>query len=99
MTRGTTPLLAFRVGFDTSEISKLYITISQYRKKVIEKDISNCQINGNMITTRLTQEDTLKLTPDILVEVQMRCLLDDGNAIASNIISCPAGRILKEGAI
>lgn len=57
-----------------------------------------------VVTVSLTQADTLllgSLSPDEdqQVEVQIRGRTEDGRAFASNIMTAPLSRILKDGVI
>ena len=59
---------------------------------------------GKVVTVSLTQADTLllgSLSPDEdqQVEVQIRGRTEDGRAFASNIMTAPLSRILKDGVI
>lgn len=99
MIRGTTPTLEFTLPFSTDLIDEAYITVAQYKKPVFEKAKSDCTLNGNTISVKLTQEETLKLKAGAKVEMQIRCLTTTNDAIASEIIVCDAERILKDGEI
>ena len=99
MFRGTTPTLRFRIPFDTSAINVMYITIAQNGEIVLDKEKDDCVLEGETITLRLTQADTLRLTEEYPVEIQMRCRLHDGNALASRTIRTTASAILKDGEI
>lgn len=101
MIRGTTPKLEFELPFDTLLIAKMYVTISQNNRVVIEKTIADCNCQGSAVTLALTQEDTLKFQQNSreTAEIQIRIRTKDGNALASNIIRVFVGRILKEGVI
>ena len=99
MIRGTTPILHFTLPFEVSELDEYWITISQrYENIKIDKTSTDCTASGSEITLTLTQEDTLKLMPDKPAYIQIRALKDD-YAIASTIIRCSVGDILKEGVI
>lgn len=99
MTRGTTPTLEFTLPITTNLLSAVYITLAQYKKVIIEKDISNITLSGYTASVKLTQADTLKLKSGAKVEIQIRCKTTTGDAFASDIIVCDAGRILKDGEI
>lgn len=99
MIRGTTPTLEFTIPFDTSLLAEAYVTLSQNESVVLDKKLSECQCAGNVLSVRLTQEDTLKLNCDCLTEIQIRARTADGNAIASDIMTVSTERILKDGVI
>ena len=61
-------------------------------------------VDGQVISITLTQADTLLLgsldpETDQTVEVQIRGKTADGRAFASNIMTAPVSRILKDGQI
>lgn len=99
MIRGTTPTLEFMLPFDVGTLSDAYITMVQNRKVVLEKCISDCECTGNCLRVKLTQEETLKLNCVHRVEIQIRAKTITGDAIASEIITADAERILKDGVI
>lgn len=98
MIRGTTPTLEFVLPFDTSLLAEAYVTLAQGDEVVLDKPLSECTRDGNKLTVKLTQEDTLKLKTG-LVEIQIRAKTENGDAIASDIILTSAQKILKDGAI
>lgn len=99
MIRGTTPTLEFVLPFDTSILVNAYVTFEQNGELVLEKTLEDCVCQENMISVKLTQEETLKLTSGSITEIQIRAKTADGDALASNIIRESTGRILKEGVI
>lgn len=101
MIRGTTPVLEFTLPFDTELLEEAYVTISQRGAVVIEKSIDECTLKHTMLSVRLSQEETLELIAqrNLRVEIQLRVLTRDGEALASNIETVDVGRILKDGVI
>lgn len=99
MIRGTTPTLEFNLPFDTSVLDVAYISISQDDNVVIEKQLSDCVVGETTLTVKLTQEDTLKLEARDKVEIQIRVRTKEGEALASNIKTTYAAKILKDGVI
>lgn len=51
------------------------------------------------MTLTLSQTETLMFLNGAPVEIQLRVLTKDGQALASEIIEEPVGRILKDGEI
>ena len=98
MIRGTTPTLEFVLPFDTSLLAEAYVTLEQSDEVVLDKPLSDCTLDDNKMTVKLTQEDTLKLKIG-LIEVQIRAKTVDGDVIASDIILTSAQKILKDGVI
>lgn len=101
MFRGTTPTLEFEIPFDTSLIDELFVTITQANVVTVEKDRSQCELSGNVITVKLTQKDTLIFKSNFggAARLQVRIKMLNGEALASDIIDLEIGEILKEGEI
>lgn len=99
MVRGTTPTLKFGIPFNRDAVEALYVTFDQAGSNVMEKKFDDVVLNDKEIILRLSQEDTLKLKEDVMVEIQVRVKTTDGGAFASNIIRTSVGRILKDGQI
>lgn len=99
MYRGTTPTLDFTIPFDTELISELYLTFSQKDKPLFEKQKSDCKCESNVISVRLSQEETLKLDDAYSVEMQMRVKTTEDEVLASEIIKVSVSQILKDGVI
>ena len=99
MIRGTTPRLEFTLPFDVSQIAEAYVTFCQSGRVAIEKRLDECEAEGNMLSIRLTQEETLSLSTVHATEIQIRVRMLSGDALASNIIRVTTDRILKDGVI
>ena len=57
---------------------------------------SDCELNGNEIVVKLSQEDTLMLDNSTLVSIQIRVLTVDGEALASDKINVSTYKCLEE---
>lgn len=99
MYRGTTPTLSFKLPFDTSDLSAAWVTLAQDGRVIIDKPMSDCVLEGNVLAVTLTQEETLKLTAENRTEVQLRVKTTDGIAMASTIWRVEAEKILKDEVI
>ena len=99
MIRGTTPTLEFKLPFETSVLAEAYVTFAQHGDVVLDKKMNECQCNENVLTVKLTQEETLSLECNCLTEIQIRVRTIDGNALASKVMSVSPDRILKDGVI
>lgn len=99
MIRGTTPTMRFCLPFNADLLDAAYVTIVQDGKTVIEKTLEECEADENMLSFRLTQDDTLKFEEGQWVEIQMRARMKSGEALASQIERTTVQRILKEGVI
>lgn len=99
MIRGTTPTLEFTLPFDTDILAEAWVTMAQNKEVVLDKQMSECQCSGNVLTVKLTQEDTLALKCNCLVEIQVRVKTKEGEALASEVVTESPDRILKDGVI
>ena len=99
LTRGTTPTLIFELPFDTSEAQKMWISFRQESRLVIDKTLADVTLDETKVSVHLTQEETLALCRKESCTIQMRVLTKDGEALASQIISCAVADILKDGVI
>lgn len=97
--RGTTPTHTFTTDVDLSEATEVYVTYSQNDKVIVEKTINDATISETKLVVELSQKDTLLFDDRCKVEIQIRAIFVDGTAIASNIMSVPVGKILKDGEI
>lgn len=98
MIRGTTPTLEFELPIDTSLLKTAWVTIKQNLEIVINKPLEELEKNGKVLSLSLTQEDTLNLK-DGYVEIQLRVVTMDDEALASNIFKVPVNKILYEEVI
>ena len=99
MIRGTTPALQFAFPFELNNVAELWVTLKQDNNIVIDKTVANCELDGAVLTLSLTRQATLKLNAFMPVAIQIRMRTNDGNAVASNIITTSVGQILKDGVI
>lgn len=96
MYRGTTPEIELLFDFPVV-VTELYVTFSQ-QQEIFTLDKDDVTISDNMVTFRLTQEQTLMLDAEHLVNIQVRGKQGD-IAWASDIVSKTVGEILKDGII
>ena len=94
MIQGTTPTHTFKMPLDISNISKLRVSYAQNGQVVITKELSDFTVESDTITTKLTQEDTLKFRGGVDVQIQIRVLTSGGDSIASNVMRVSCGTIL-----
>jgi hypothetical protein len=100
MFRGTTPDLVINVGdIDMSHVTELWLTLSQHGTEKINKTLDDVTVDGSTISCTLTQEETLSLKASPSTVMQMRFLMDDGQAMATPIVKVPVEAILKDGVI
>ena len=102
MIRGTTPTHKLNVNVNLTS-AKVYVTYKQRGSVIVERSNEDTNdtliIDEKSITLTLTQEETLKFYANEKVEIQIRAVFEDGEAIASNIVSLYTDKILKEGEI
>lgn len=96
MIRGTTPTHIFKLPFDVSEIKSAMVIYAQNDKEVLRKETGDCAMMGNNIVAILTQQDTLEFDHKYRVQIQVRCLMDNGEALASKVVKVPVGQCLND---
>lgn len=104
MTRGTTPHHTFELPFsvDSLEFTVTYAQVNpvtQIKTIVAKKTQNDCEITDNVIKVRLSQEDTLKFEDKYAVQIQIKVKEQDGDVIASNIITTTVQKVLDEEAL
>lgn len=85
MIRGTTPTHTFTLPISVDDVDKIRIIYAQCGVKIVKTN-ADCTMEGKTVTTTLTQEDTLSLSSDNYVEIQLRVLTVAGDAFASQIM-------------
>ena len=101
MIRGTTPTLCFKIPYTTEQIQLGYITFSRKGKVFLDVPFSDERVllEDGCVYLTFTQEDTLLFNSRTVYSVQLRILLQDNIAVASNILTIPVDSILKNGVI
>ena len=94
--RGTTPTHTFTLPFDTGGIQALKVTYARDGEIVLTKEKANCVLEGDTVSVRLTQEETLLFDNRQLVQIQLRVLLENGDALCSDIYHCHTGMLLDD---
>ena len=99
MYRGTTPSISLSVtGLSDIELHSAYLTVKQ-RSVVIEKTLDDMMIAGDTLEVTLSQKETLRFCAGLNAEIQLRCLSKNDVAYASDVLTVPVDRILKDGEI
>lgn len=75
ITRGTTPTLFYEPDVDITSANKLTIAFTQDNKLIFKKQLSDCKIEGNVVSVRLSEEETLKFSCDYLLYMQLKALI------------------------
>lgn len=99
MYRGTTPTLRFKLPFAVSNIAVAYVTFKQKDATRLEKTLAEATVYDDTLEYTLTQNDTLGLSSENAVNIQIRVRMNDGTALASKIITTSVNQILKGGVI
>ena len=95
MIQGTTPVHAFHVDIDTSQISVVRISYEQNGKIVLYKETPDCDFADGTIGVKLTQEETLKFDAPGNVRIQIHALIGD-ESIVSKPVSVPVYILLDK---
>lgn len=109
MRRGTTPTHRFILPFDIPEDAIVRVVYAQCDKVLIEKDISQCSIDKNIITVKLTDSDTLKFNCKRFLykgelkkwdaEIQIGVKAADGTKVWSDTLTVKVDKCLKEDGV
>ncbi len=99
MGRGTTKTHTFELPFDAKAIKKTRVLYSQDGDIVIKKDGDEVQIDGNVVTVKLSQEDTFAFSSKVSIEIQLRVLFNNGDVKNSDIIKTSVARCLDNEVI
>lgn len=100
MIQGTTPTHIFEIPFGVELIAKAKITYAQQGEVVLEKETEDLNLDDNIITVMLSQEETFRFSAGSKVNIQIRILTKGGEALASvpqsiSAIECLDGEVLK----
>ena len=98
MRRGTTCKHTFRTNLDLTNAT-VFVSYQQGKSIIIEKTGNDLVVQARKITVNLTQEDTLSFAANMNVNIQIRYILEDGTADASNIVSISVQDVIKNGEI
>lgn len=96
MIRGTTPTHVFTLPIDVNTLEKIRVIYSQNGREIVTKTEGDCQLDGNKITVKLSQRETLGMKSTANVEIQLRVLTNGGDALASQIMSVTPVRCLSD---
>lgn len=105
MIRGTTPTHVFaKLPVTSDKIAQLWVSYFQNGKEILMKDLTSATFSDDpeedtcIAEIHLTQEDTL-LFKQGMTTVQLRLLLTDETALASDEVPLPVRRVIKDGVI
>lgn len=104
MIQGTTPILQYNLPFQTSVIKEAEITL-QYtdamKNILIVKTLKNgeCELGEKSISTKLTQEETLKIPAPATAKIQLRILTNDDVVLATKPCKVTVEELQKKDVI
>lgn len=94
--RGTTPTHTFTLGLDTALLKTVRIIYSQMGRVILVKTGDDLTLDGNEVSTTLSQEETFAFNCSKPVEIQVRALDHLGGALKTKIYTVPVGRCLED---
>lgn len=97
--RGTTPTWKITLPFPTASIDKIYLYVSQDKKLLFTKENDDMEFDTYAVIVTLTQEDTLKIDDEKVLDGQIRVKYTSGVVGASYPFHFDAIGILKGGVI
>lgn len=98
MKRGTTCKHTFRTNVDLTNAT-VFVTYQQGKSTILEKTNDELEIQARKLIVNLTQEDTLSFAANSTVTIQVRYVMADGTADASNKVTINVQDIIKDGEI
>lgn len=96
MFRGTTPTHVFELPMDMSMVKRLQIIYAQNDKKLFTKELSDCTVEGPVVSVTLNQEETFKFDCRHAVQIQLRTLDMAGHALCSDVMPVSVEKCLSE---
>ena len=98
MRQGTTPTIQITINdIDLNEIQNIYVVFEQ-NGYILKKESSDLDIEGNIISVLLSQEETLNFKEGTC-NIQLRMITKGGVAIASPIKTTKVYRVLNKEVI
>lgn len=96
MIRGTTPTHTFELPFDTALLKEVKVIYSQDDKQIFCKRAKDCELDGCFVRLRLTQEETFMLDCKKQVQIQIRVLTLNDDALATDVITVSVKKCLDD---
>lgn len=95
MRQGATPKHTFTIPFDTKNVEKIRVYYKQGDELKLKKTEADATMDGNEISVKLTQEDTLSLDCDKKTLIQLRVVTNVGDAFVSDVFTVATGMCLE----
>ena len=96
MIRGTTPTHTFNIPFDSSLVKECRVIYAQNNEVLFTKTTKDCVLANKSVKTTLSQEDTFKFDCTKCVQIQLRILTAEGEALASVIEQVGVAKCLSD---
>ena len=93
---GTTPTHKFAIPFNTNMIRECQIVYQQNGREVLTKYLRDCKLEGNAVSVTLSQEETFLFDGSAKVDIQIRVVTANDDALASDIIRIRCDRCLSD---
>ena len=87
MIKGTTPTHYFTLPFDTDILANARVTYAQNEIVILTKELNECKCDKNVISCKLSQEETLKFNYPKPVQIQVSILTKGGDLLKSDILT------------
>lgn len=98
MRQGTTPTIQITINdIDLNEMQNIYVVFEQ-NGYILKKESSDLDIEGNVISALLSQEETLNFKEGTC-NIQLRMITKVGVAIASPVKTTKVYRVLNKEVI
>ena len=96
MRKGTTPSFVFELPLQMDQISAAKVTFAVGDKIILEKHLQDCAYAENTITVKLTQEETFLFECNATIEMQLRVLTVNEDALSSDVFTIFAHQCLDD---
>ena len=107
MYRGSTPKFTFTVTFPVDELQSFVLSFEQGDKVVLEKSLDDCEVYTdihpvtkqpvNIISIRLTVDESMMFEPARMLHIQLRALLENEVQLVTKEITTYVYDTLYEG--
>ena len=96
MKRASTPTHFFTLPISADLIKTFLLTYKQGGRIILEKRRGDMEINGNVWSVQLTQEEANLFDANIVVSAQIRILTTTGESFPSNVMTFRVDPVLND---
>ena len=93
---GTTPTHTIDLPFDASLVKDFRVSYAQVNRELVSKKKSDCELSGNSVIIRLTQQETFRFAYGKVLEVQIRGITTGNDVFESEIVELTVGKSLNK---